>query len=194
MKKLVVILFLCILFSSCEKSKSQIVNDEINNIVEAIINQDSLKIDDVLFCNELKKTTIEIPVETKDGLQFPPIPGNIYISTLLNNKVKGKPFFTSKDSLFILSQNSDTKKIKIGNTILQKLNSTTFEKELMKKEKGIPYKFYEMSIPLFSKDKQKAYVQLDYRCGSLCGHGKAYYLKKVNNNWIIVEKWRNWIS
>jgi hypothetical protein len=51
-----------------------------------------------------------------------------------------------------------------------------------------------MTIPIFSLDNQKAYVELGYHCGTLCGYGKAIYLKKVSGKWIIVKKFRTWIS
>jgi hypothetical protein len=47
-----------------------------------------------------------------------------------------------------------------------------------------------MTIPLFSLDNQKAYVELGYYCGTLCGYGEAIYLKKINGKWTIVEKWK----
>jgi hypothetical protein len=94
-------------------SDSQEIRD-INEIVKAIITQDSLNVlknnsDANAFCDELKKITIEIPEKQKDGLLLPPRFENIYITDLLNDKVNGEVFFSSKDSLKLLAQNSNTK-------------------------------------------------------------------------------------
>ncbi|MFC5682990.1 hypothetical protein ACYE2N_03555 [Flavobacterium sp. MAHUQ-51] len=204
MKKLIVLLIVAFTFLKCQ-TKSEEVNlaskstDDINKIVEAIIQQDSLDVfknrpNPRMFCSELNKITVDIPIKRKDGLVFPPIPGNIYINNLLNDKVNGEEFFTSKDSLSILEQNSNPEKIEIDKEISEKLNSTTLEIELAKKKNGKKYDFYNLSIPIFSQDRQKAFVELEHHCGSLCGSGTGFYLKKVNGKWKVVEKWRTWIS
>jgi hypothetical protein len=146
------------------------------------------------FCEDLKKITIEVPLKRKDGLILPPVPGNRYITDLLNDKVNGRPFFLNADSLAILSQNSNPKKLKITDVLTSKLNSTTVEKEKAKYKVGKRYKYYEMSIPIFSNDKKKAYVELGYHCGPLCGNGDAYFLVKTNGAWKIIKKIGTWIS
>ena len=199
MRKLTVLLIVAFTLLKCHPKNEKVEfvslqKEEIDNIVEAVILQDSLKTNSILFCNQLKKTTIEIPVKRKDGLEFPPVPGNIYIKSLLNDKVNGEFFFTSKDSLSMLAQNSNPERIKIGSKVIDNLKSTTYEKEMLKRKNGKPSNFYEMSIPIFSLDKQKAYIELDHSCGSLCGNGKAYYLKKIKGKWKVIEKWETWIS
>jgi hypothetical protein len=213
MKKIIILLIIAFIFFNCrnksenEKSESksdlkteQIENiEETNEIVQAIINQDSLDIlksnsESIAFCTELRKITIEIPIKQKNGIIFPPAPGNIFINNLLNDKVNGEIFFSSKDSLAIILQNSNPEKIKIKESITEKLNTTTFEKEMTKRKKGKEYDFYEMTIPIFSLDKQKVYIELNHSCGALCGNGKGIYLKKINGKWKIVEKWETWIS
>ena len=204
MKKLIFLLLISFTFLNCQSKREEInlvsesAND-INKIVETIILQDSLDVfknrpNAVMFCRELKKITIEIPIKREDGLVFPPIPGNIYIGNLLNDKVTGEKFFTSKDSLTILEQNSNPEKIEIDKSLSEKINSTTFEMELEKRKNGKEYNFYNLSIPIFSLDRQKAFVELEHHCGSLCGSGKGIYLKKINGKWKIVETWRTWIS
>jgi hypothetical protein len=74
------------------------------------------------------------------------------------------------------------------------LNTTTFQNELKKINNGEDYDFYEMSIPIFSFDKRTAYVELDHRCGHLCGNGRAFYLRKINGKWKIIENFRTWKS
>jgi len=125
---------------------------------------------------------------------LPPSPGNRYINEILNTDVNNKMFFSKKDSLNIMAQSLNSQKIEIDKIILDKLNSTTFEKEMIKLKNGKQYNFYEMKVPVFSLDNQKAYVELDYRCGGLCGGGKAIFLEKIKGKWKIVEKRTTWIS
>jgi len=172
---------------------------DINSIIETIIIQDSLKVlksDDYtnFLCHDLRRLPIDIPVKQANGLVLPPVPGRIYVTELLNNKINDELFFTTKDSSNLIAQNSKSSKFIIDKSILKNINSTSFEKEKAKRKKGENYRFYEMTIPIFSRDNQKAYVELGYHCGTLCGHGKAIYLKKIKGKWIIVKKFGTWMS
>ncbi|MDW8849422.1 hypothetical protein SD960_04905 [Flavobacterium sp. MMLR14_040] len=204
MKKITLYTIIIIAFCSCQKKKEKtnIALEEIKNInqiVEAIIIQDSLNVlskneDSTMFCSELKRLNIYIPEKRNDGLNLPPPPQDIYITELINSTIKEESFFSSKDSLYLLEQNSNPEKLKIEKDLINKLNSTTIEKAIIRNKKVRPFRFYEMTIPVLSLDRQKAYVQLGYHCGSLCGTGKAIYLKKVNGKWLIIQKWETWIS
>ena len=174
MKKLSLILIVALLFFSCQNKKKLDKNDDINKIVEIVINEDS--------SNSLKES--RLCVEFK----------KINVRYLLNEKVNGEIFFSSKDSLAIIAQNSKPEKLKIAPINIDNFNTTTIQEEMANREKGQQNSFYEMSIPIFSLSKQKAYLQLDYYCGSLCGYGMAIYLKKVNGIWKVVEKHRTWVS
>lgn len=173
---------------------------DINEIVKAIIVQDSLNVskkgkESKMFCADLVKLNINVPEKRKDGIITIPIPFNsVLLDNLLNRKIKGEVFFSKKDSLTLIEQNSNPNIITIDSEIISEINSTTREKELEKRKKGELYRFYEMNIPIFSLDKNKAYVQLGYHCGGLCGSGKAIYLKKINGKWKIIATWRTWIS
>jgi hypothetical protein len=201
MKRITYYAVLFIVFSCCQNKKEKTnTNSEsitnINEIVEAIIIQDSLDVfskskDSPMFCSELRKLNISIPEKNENGLIPPPPPRGIYITTLLSEKIIGERF-SAKDSLFILEQNSNPEKLKIEKKLLSKLNSIAKEEALIKSKKL--FTFYEMTIPVFSIDKQKAYVELDHHCSGLCGSGKALYLKKINGKWKIIEKWQTWIS
>lgn len=102
--------------------------------------------------------------------------------------------FLSEDSLVILAQNSNPSIMEIDKVISLKLNSTTFEIELEKRNEGKEYDFYSLSIPIISLDRHRAYVELKHRCGHLCGNGKGFYLSKVDGKWMIVKQWRTWTS
>lgn len=206
MKKPILYIVLIFAFCSCQnkKEKTSIASEQIkdiNEIVEAIIIQDSLDVfskseDSTAFCSELRKLKIHIPQKknSEDFILLPPLSGGIYITQLVPSKIKGQTFFSSKDSLYLLEQNSNPDKLKIGKSIVEKLNTTTIEKTKIRRKNRQRSRFYEMTIPIFSADKQNAYVELDYECGGLCGSGQAIYLKKINGKWKIIVQWQSWIS
>ena len=189
---------------SCKKteSKTQIEisnTKDINEIVLAIIIEDSLNVsinatNSKMFCNELIKLNIYIPEKSKDGEIIP-------LSPLLRNAVsieellhyKKSEFFKVKDSLHLLKQNSNPQKFKIDKIIFDKINLTTKEIENNKRKTGKPFDFYEMTIPFFSSDNQKAFVQLNHYCNGLCGNGVSLFLEKINGKWKIVDSWETWM-
>ena len=206
MKKIFVIVFVCLLFANCKNYKSKFDNSEIkdiNEIVKIVIIEDSLNVlksesKSKMFCENLIKLDIYIPEKRKHNEPIPPpLPpsfNNVSIENLLYYKIDNEIFFTSKDSLFLLEQNLKPKELKIENEIIEKINATSKKIEQEKKKIGKSYNYYEMTIPVFSKDNQNAYLELNHYCGYLCGSGKSIYLKKLNGKWRIVDKWRTWIS
>jgi len=201
MKKEFILLLIACTFLNCEIKNKKIVIDstEINAIVETVIIQDSLNVfketkESKMFCTKLEAIKVQIPVKLENGLIPPLFPGRQFISDMLRTEINDEIFFSKKDSATIMAQSSILEKFEVGNPILNKVNATTIEKEFTKKENGKNFNFYQMKIPLFSLDKQKAYVELNHYCGHLCGSGTAIYLKKINKKWIIVKKWRTWIS
>lgn len=202
--KYIQLLLVSILFCSCQNKKSDIgsdtfYSDEINEIVETIIIQDSLNVfknysNSDHICRDLRKLTVEVPIPNDDGLIYPPLPGNIYITELFSNGKDENLFFSSMDSTFILAQNSNHEKFQISKVIAEDLNISTFNLETAKSKTGQNYNFFQISIPIFSRDGLNAYVQLDYRCGYLCGNGKDIFLKKINEKWKIIAAYKSWIS
>ena len=59
---------------------------------------------------------------------------NVSIEDLLFYRKSG--FFSTKDSLYLVEQNSNPQKFKIDQILLDKINQTTKEKEINKKESG----------------------------------------------------------
>ena len=207
MKKLILILLVSLSFTKCKKINNETEFDysqinEINDVVNTVILEDSLNVlkngkKSEMICEELIKLDIYIPEKIKDNEPIPPPPpsfNDISIENLLHYKIENEMFFTSKDSLYLLQQNLNPKKLKIKKKLAEKINLTTKNKEINKRKISKPYSYYEMTIPIFSLDKNKAYLELNHYCGSLCGSGKSIYLKKINGKWKIVDKWRTWIS
>lgn len=207
MKKLLLILLVSLFFTKCKNINNETELDsskikDINEIVKTVVLEDSLNVlkngkEAEKFCRELIKLNIYIPEKRKDNEPIPLPPrsfNNISIENLLYYKIENEMFFTSKDSLCLLQQNLNPQKLKIEKEVVERINLTTNEKEMNKKKIGESYNFYEMTIPIFSSDKQKAYVELNHYCGGLCGSGRSIFLKKINGKWKIIDKWTTWIS
>lgn len=202
-----ILLFAFISILSCKNSKVETDFEaskikDINQIVETIIIEDTLDVlkngkDSRMLCEELTKLRIYIPEKAKKGEIYPPLPppppfGNVSIESLLHYGKIG--LFNVKDSLTLVNQNSNPQIFKIDKVLFDKFNLTTREKEIGKKNTKESFDFYEITIPIFSLDNKKAYVELSHYCGRLCGSGKAIYLKKINGKWKIIDSWRTWIS
>jgi len=200
-----IILLFTFIILSCKNSETKTEFEtskakDINEIVETIINEDSLNVskndkNSKMLCEELTKLHIYVPEKAKN-VDIPPPPpppnGNVSIESLLHYGKLG--FFSVKDSLYLVEQNSNPQKFKIDDVIFKNVNLTTRDKEISKKKLNDSFDFYEITIPVFSSDNQKAYVQLSHYCGGLCGSGKDIYLEKINGKWKIVDKCRTWIS
>jgi hypothetical protein len=207
MKKTFFLAFTFLAFTNCNtKSKQAEYNairvKEINKIVETIIVDDSLNVlkdneHSKMLSENLFRLTVFVPEKSKNNDVLPPPPpsfNNVSINELLNNRTEDNIFFKSVDSTYLLEQNLEEKNLKLNKNLIAKINSTTKQIELNKKEKGESFDFYEMSIPIFSYDKQKAYVELNHYCGGLCGNGVSIYLKKINGKWKIIQIVEGWIS
>ena len=205
MKKIIFYTFILLTFCNCQNKKEQTGSDsleikDINEVVEAVLIQDSLDVfcnhpDSTMICSELKKLKIYIPPKTNnDNFVLIPKSDGIYITSLLNSTIKNVTFFSSKDSLYLLEQNSNPQKLKIKKAIIDDLNTTTINEIKARRKKRQRSRFYEMTIPIFSLGRQSAYIELDYQCGGLCGTGQVIFLKKIKGKWKIIFQWQNWIS
>ncbi len=94
----------------------------------------------------------------------------IYKSRPINNS-----FFLKNDSLSIVNQNKTIKAFKIPQSITQKFKSVELTKSLK-----ITEKYIQFSIPIFSKDSSKAFLEFDHYSDNENSYGKLIYLEKVN--------------
>lgn len=187
-------IFVCL--TSCnfkKKSISDLPNEDlINEIIQASIKLDSIgfKINDSTFIMSLKRN-LQLYDNTKNELLAHQ---QLNISSLLTEskrtiyKLDSTALcFTKDDSVFIERQlhRKDTFSIISNDKLIQLISDTTNPSQIS---------YYSFYVPIFSKDKLTAYIQIDYNCYGLCGHGWALILKKKDNTWKIVEKRRRWIS
>lgn len=118
----------------------------------------------------------------------------IFYSELIGNTFENTVYFTSVDSLYIMQQNAYRDSIKIAASILEKVNTKENVKDKLKNNSDLYFSEYEISIPILSKDRQTAYVELSHFCGALCGNGSVLILKKIEGKWKVVEDIFTWIS
>jgi hypothetical protein len=97
-----------------------------------------------------------------------------------------------KDSLDMLNQMNERKAIiPIPAAIKAAYAVDDADKYRMNRNKSI----YYFHLPIMGYNRKRAYVPVDYVCGSLCGNGNAFLLEKVNGKWVIIRRFFNlWIS
>lgn len=86
-----------------------------------------------------------------------------------------------------MNQNHIFKTFKIPKSILG--NFKTIEQTEKLK---ITQKYIQFSIPIFSADNTKAYVQYDHYTNDENSYGNSIYLEKVNDKWKIKHIEANW--
>lgn len=172
-------------------------NIEIEKIVESIITQDSLNIfkndsTAIPLNKELKKLKIYILDSNIEKIPPKPIDG-IYINDLFYYNLD-VIFISKKDSLDLMNQNLVLKSYRIDNSFSKKLKLTTFKEQKILSKNDRDADFLQLSIPIFSSDNNKAYVEINEICFGNCGWSKAIYLEKINGKWKIVYKHQLWVG
>jgi hypothetical protein len=128
-----------------------------------------------------KVTIIKLPPSLPRILQNT----EIYIEMLLNANLKGNKIFNSKDSINFVEQNNCFFKYTLPEKISKKLKTIPVS-EIDKADNYII-----LSIPIFSEDNQKAYVEIDCYRKEL-QFGVSAYLEKKDNLWKIIDTKEIW--
>lgn len=215
MKHSILILLVFLSFTACKNENhaaelnSSKINfaeqiKDINDIVRTVILEDSLNVlknnkDSIAFCEDLIKLDIYIPPKrTGNETALPPPPSAshniISIENLLHRTVENERFFTSKDSLYLLQQNSNQENFKLDKSLAEKINLTTQEIEMAKRKAGKHHNYYEMTLPFFSLSKDKAYLELNHYNNGRYGNGQSIFLKKNNGKWTIIDVRETWTN
>lgn len=174
-------------------------NNEINEIVQTIIEHDSLPIllnnpDSVPLLVQLRKIiVVKRKAQIIDGVEMPFAPNRnlIDMENLIGKKFGDNRAFSELDSSYILFQNDALKEFKLDESISEKFVTANFEIENAKLKFR---RFYDITIPIFSLDNSRAYVQITNNCKSGCGGAYSATLEKRNEKWEIIAHsslWRN---
>ena len=181
------ILFILIVIGliSCNNSNSldkyiQKLPDSIliNNVIEAVIKIDSIKLDyDIML--DIKQTIVYSPPKWDNDSGPPPPPPlkSITFDELFEQfDSKSDKIKRLNDSIFFCLQKDSSRKFNINMQLYSRFKHNTC-------------KFYRFYMPIFSFDKRFVFVQYWRHCGALCGNCHAYILKWSGEDWIKVIDW-----
>ena len=146
------------------------------------------------FCIDLEKFRVCFPKPSNDSLELTiPMPSGFfglnYTTILERGNLNNRLNFSKADSAYFVFQSDTLNHFTISGDILKDIYTTTLDKQ-----KGKEDTYFSCTIPIFSADKTKAYVELNYRCWGLCSYGRYYILSKEKNRWTIVKKDTHWFS
>lgn len=205
MKNILLLIILFIVSCNNEKSQELIRQKESINIIQTIIQEKGIEIvqdlgndNKIQICLNLKKIIInakcfeDIKANNKlIVIKFPKKSftnqGEVCIEKIYKSKPINNSFFLIKDSLNILNQNEILKELKIPNSITQNFKTVELTENLKTAKKYIQF-----SIPIFSKDNTKAYLESDYYSDNENSYGNSIYLEKKNGKWKIKYIEGNW--
>lgn len=200
MKKITI--FLILIITSCNKrncfDNEKIRKIETDKIVETFIKQNRIENskDSYAVCNSFKK----LKISTEDIYSEPTKPSivrlpprlpiilqntEIYIQMLLNANLKGEKIFNVKDSINFVEQNNCFLKYTLPQKISKKL------KIIPVSEIDKANDYIILSIPIFSEDNRKAYMEVDCYSKEL-PYGVSVYLEKKDSVWKIINTKNIW--
>lgn len=201
-----VLILLVFILSSCNsKHENLIRQNETLNIIQTILEQNGSEMvkdfsnnGELPICLNLKKVIVnnECFVESVSNneivtVKFPEKTftsnGKVCMEKIYKSKPIEDKFFLVKDSLDILNQNETFKNFKIPKTITGKFKTVEQTKNLK-----ITEKYIQFSIPIFSADNTKVYVEFDSYSNSEDSYGNSLYLEKIEGKWKIKYVEVNW--
>ena len=202
MKKITI--FLILIITGCSKNdcstNEKIRKIETDKILETFIKQNRIENskDSYAVCSSFKKLKISTediyakptkPSVVKLPPRLPIILQNteIYIQMLLNANLKGEKIFNIKDSINFVKQNNCFLKYTLPQKISKKLKIIPVS-EIDKAEDYII-----LSIPIFSEDNKKAYMEVDCYQKEL-PYGISVFLEKKENIWQVIHTKDIWVK
>ncbi|MDB5115128.1 MAG: hypothetical protein JWQ79_620 [Mucilaginibacter sp.] len=90
-------------------------------------------------------------------------------------------------------QNDTLKHFRFSKELMVNIKLTTQGEQEQNRKLNKHERFYDLSIPIFSLDQRKAYVQINRFC-PFCGSGVDVFLAKQNGKWKIIKQHRSWIN
>jgi hypothetical protein len=150
----------------------------INNVIEAVIQIDSINLDYDIVIN-IKQTKIySQPKWDNDSVPPPPPPPQSITFEALFEQFDSKSDNEKRqnDSIFFCVQKDTARKFNINYKLYSRFNHNTD-------------KYYKFFMPIFSFDKRFVFVQYWRHCGRLCGNCHVYILKWTGTNWVRICDW-----
>lgn len=203
--KNILLLFVLILLSCNNKKKNLIRQKESINIIQTIIDlkgtemvKDISTESELPICLNLKKIIVNnkcfVETKTNDKIITVKLPektftneGEVCIEKIYKSKPIENIFFLKNDSLDIVNQNETFKTFKIPKSIIRKFKTLEQTKNIK-----VAKKYIQFSIPIFSTDNTKAYIEFDHYSNNDNSYGNSIYLEKRNGIWNIKYVEANW--
>lgn len=205
MKNILLPFLLTLLSCNTQKDEELVRKKETLNIIQTLIEQNGLDMvrnlptrKELPICLNLRKVIVNNKCfeETgaKDKMIIVQLPeksfinqGEVCIEKIYKSNPISNSFFLKEDSHNIINQNETLKTFIIPKSITQKFKTV----ELTKNSK-ITEKYIQFSIPIFSKDNTKAYLEFDKYIDNENSYGNSIYLEKTNEKWEIKYVERHW--
>ncbi|MGG5576127.1 hypothetical protein ACPDHL_02145 [Myroides sp. C15-4] len=204
--KNILVLFILTLLSCNSKNREELIREkESIHIIQALLEENGLEMarffcveKKIPICLNLKKIMVNTrcfdKTKTNEEIVEKQLPeksftnlGGVCIEKIYGSRSFDNSFFIKNDSLDIVKQNETIKAFKIQKNITQKFKTV----ELTERIK-IDETYIQFSIPIFSKDNTKAYLEFDYYSVNEDSFGISIYVEKVNGKWKIKYTARNW--
>ncbi|SHM68474.1 hypothetical protein [Flavobacterium xinjiangense] len=205
MKNILLLFILTLLSCTNKKNEDLIRETETVSIIQTLIEKKGLEMTrdfptekELPICLDLKKVIVNTrcfeETEPNNKITAIKLPersfanqGEVCIEKINKSKPINNSFFQIKDSLDILSQNATIKTFKIPKSITQKFKTVELTRNLK-----IIEQYIQFSIPIFSKDNNKAYLEFDHYSNNEQSYGNSIYLEKIEGKWKIKYIEKNW--
>lgn len=200
-KSVQIILISLLIGCSDDKAKqafSAVDRSEINQIVEAVIRQDSLPFYNTSDTSLIPLSTKlrKIYVTAQDTLAEIPPPVDrqrIPVYKLLNTLVKGERFFDLSDTAYFYFQNTLADTFTLGKAVIGEIMTTELASTNSTVDMRTNIRYYDWTIPILSKNQTRAYIELTNNCVE-CGGATAFYLEKIKGKWTVVGWNKLWMN
>ncbi|MBL4642668.1 MAG: hypothetical protein JKY44_03650 [Flavobacteriaceae bacterium] len=172
-----ILILLLILTISCVKSEKKNItsNEDIYEFMKVVIKEQNLNLSYGISI----KPESDFDITKSDNENFKSLKTNL---DSVEQKSDSLNWSVNLNSLTLLSNLS---KEDISEMISQKESSKTFEWNNARLGFNLSNKnnWYSFSVPLFSKDKNKAVMMIRNLCPGLCGEGKTILFIKKDGKW-----------
>ena len=205
MKKITLLIVLILASCNSEKSEELIRTKESINILKTLIEEKGSEMvreldndNNLPICLNLKKNNINAKCfdntkadNTSTIVKFLEKsftnPGEVCIEKIYYSHPINNSFFSKKDSLHILNQNKTLRELKIPKNITRNFKTVALTTNLK-----MTKKYVQFSIPIFSQDNTKAYLEFDCYLDNDNSYGNSIYLEKKNGKCNVKYIKKNW--
>ena len=194
MSKTLLTIFISLLIGCSDNNAKQafptVARSEINRIVETVIQQDSLPFHNTSGTAIIPLSTRLRKIYVTAQYTMPDIPPpvnrqKIPAYKLLNSLVKGERFFNWSDTAYFYFQNNLADTLILGKALTRGIATTELVATNSTVDKRPNIRYYDLTIPILSKNQTRAYVELTNNCVD-CGGATAFYLEKISGMWTVV--------